>query len=62
MFVVYTCPSNSDAYGIRDVIYDWKHDQHNGVEMRHLKLSQFDLFGYAISKRELSLNNRMCVL
>ena len=48
-----------DAYGTRDVIYDWKLDEHNGVELERLKLSQFDLFSYKISKREIQLTDRM---
>jgi hypothetical protein len=47
-----------DAYGTRDVIYDWKLDEHNGVELERLKLSQFDLFSHKISKREIQLNDR----
>ncbi|CAF0848890.1 unnamed protein product [Rotaria sordida] len=49
---------SSYAYGTRDVIYDWKLDEHNGVELERLKLSQFDLFNYKISKREIQLNDR----
>jgi len=48
-----------DAYGTRDVIYDWKLDEHNGVELARLKLSQFDLYYHKISKREIQLNDRM---
>lgn len=48
----------SDAYGTSDVIYDWKLDEHNGVEFERLKLSQFDLFGYQISRREIQMNDR----
>ena len=51
--------SLADAYGTRDVIYDWKLDEHDGVELERLKLSQFDLFSYAISKRDIQLNDRM---
>jgi hypothetical protein len=50
---------SQDAYGTRDVIYDWKLDEHNGVEFARLKLSQFDLFYHKISKREIQLNDRM---
>ncbi|CAM4887981.1 unnamed protein product [Rotaria socialis] len=49
---------SSYAYGTRDVIYDWKLDEHNGVELERLKLSQFDLFSYKISKREIQLTDR----
>ncbi|CAF0796546.1 unnamed protein product [Rotaria sp. Silwood1] len=49
---------SSYAYGTRDVIYDWKLDEHNGVELERSKLSQFDLFNYRISKREIQLNDR----
>ncbi|CAF3979602.1 unnamed protein product, partial [Rotaria magnacalcarata] len=48
---------SSYAYGTRDVIYDWKVDEHNGVELERLKLSQFDLFSYKISKREIRLTD-----
>lgn len=48
----------SDAYGTRDVIYDWKLDEHNGVEFERLKLSQFHLFHYKISQYEIRMNDR----
>jgi hypothetical protein len=48
-----------DAYGTRDVIYDWKLDEHDGVEIARLKLSQFDLFYHKISKKEIQLIDRM---
>ncbi len=50
---------NEDAYGTRDVIYDWKLDEHDGVEFARLKLSQFDLFYHKISKKEIQLIDRM---
>ncbi|CAF2796024.1 unnamed protein product [Rotaria sp. Silwood2] len=50
---------SSYAYETRGIIYDWKPDEHNGVELEHLELSQFDLFNYRISTREIQLNDRM---
>jgi len=47
-----------DAYGTHDVIYDWKLDEHNGVEVARMKLSQFDLFEHKISKKEIQLTDR----
>ncbi|CAF4428192.1 unnamed protein product, partial [Adineta steineri] len=58
---IQTCPFilSSYAYGTEDVIYDWKLDENNGVELVPLKLSQFDLFHYKISKRIIQFNDRM---
>ncbi|UJR26096.1 hypothetical protein I4U23_007442 [Adineta vaga] len=57
---VQTCPFilSSYAYGTEDIIYDWKLDEHNGVEFERLKLSQFDLFDHKISRREMLFNDR----
>ncbi len=41
------------------MIYDWKLDEHDGVELARLKLSQFDLFYHKISKKEIQLIDRM---
>ena len=51
-----------DAYGTRDIIYDWKLDEHDGVELARLKLSQFDLFYHKTSNKEIQLNDRRSVL
>lgn len=48
----------TDAYGVQDVVYEWKIDERNGVEIPRSKLSQFDLFNYTISKKEILINNR----
>ena len=48
-----------DAYGTKDIIYDWKLNANNGVEFERLKLSQFDLFDHKISRREVQLNDRL---
>ncbi|CAF0929281.1 unnamed protein product, partial [Didymodactylos carnosus] len=55
---VQTCPLRigSYAYSTQDVIYDWRQD---GVEMNNLKLSQFDLFEYGISKENIDMDGRM---
>lgn len=50
-----------DAYGTRDLIYDWKLDEHDGVELARLKLSQFDLFYHKTSYKEIQLNDRKIV-
>ncbi|CAF1349053.1 unnamed protein product [Adineta steineri] len=57
---IQTCPFilSSYAYGTEDVIYDWKLDENNGVELVPLKLSQFDLFHYKTSKRIIQFNDR----
>lgn len=49
---------NLDAYGTRDIIYDWKLDEHDGVELARLKLSQFDLYYHKTSNKEIQLTDR----
>ena len=53
------CILHKDSYGTRDLIYDWKLDEHNGVELERVKLSQFNLDNYKISKKEIQFNDRL---